>query len=441
MWRFLLVGVCAALLAGCNQSLPHQSAVAVRSEGNPAAATADPVNLPVEGYVVGRPVRFGNLAVFPVSTREPRTTDRFITLDEGRAAKTVKVLEVGAEELTADGEPATEGGEAPSPNPPAAELASGPTPQPDGDPFGDDPFTSQPPGAGANQVNRLVVINTSDKPLYLMPGETIVGGSQDRTIGRELVIQPDGKPFPVDVFCVESGRWGQRGEGQTQEFVGNLSLVIASDSGASEEDLEQAAVAANRGEFIASAGALTKDARLAVVRDQDQSKVWDEVALHNAKANLDVPTGAFTANYASQEVAGRFQPYVEHLLAPVRDTQNVVGVIVAINGKVDSLDVFESTPLFTKLWPKLLRSFALDAATRSEEEGADMLCPRRKAHAFLVEATSAEVEETETQDGIALVRRASDDVVSFTAGEASADFSGSGFGGGFGGVHAAAFAH
>jgi hypothetical protein len=331
-----------------------------------------------------------------------------------------------------------------APNPPEGATAENSRPQQQSwvDPFGEGNISAgQTPGAAGNQVNRLVVINTSEKPLYLMPGETIMGGSQDRTIGRELVIQPDGKPIPIDVFCVESGRWGLRSEDQTQQFVGNLSLVIANTWDVQEDDLEQAAADANRGKFIASAGVLNKDARLAVQAAKDQSKVWDEVARQNAASGVEIETGAFTANYANPQAAERFEPYREALLSPVQETEHVVGVIVAINGKVDSLDVFESTPLFTRLWPKLLGSYSLDAASRSQETVAEQPCSRRQARAFLVEATSAEIAESETKDGVALVRRAGERVTSFQAGEPSTADSLGGFGGGgFGGVHASAFA-
>jgi hypothetical protein len=163
------------------------------------------------------------------------------------------------------------------------------------------------------------------------------------------------------------------------------------------------------------------------------------VAKQNARSGVEIDTSAFTANYADENNAVRLGPYLEELTAPVEKTPNVVGVIVAINGKVDSLDVFESTPLFTKLWPKLLTSYALDAATGADDSSLAR-CSRRKACDFLAEASSAKVEDSQTQDGIALVRRATEDVVSFSAGEASFDSAG-GFGGGFGGVHASAFAH
>ena len=47
-----------------------------------------------------------------------------------------------------------------------------------------------------------------------MPGEVIVGGNQIRTIGNELVIEPNEKPVPIDVYCVEHGRWSHADEEQ-----------------------------------------------------------------------------------------------------------------------------------------------------------------------------------------------------------------------------------
>jgi hypothetical protein len=442
MRRIILVGFLASLCAACNRSSPQQTAVAVRSEGPPGApAVAD--------YLIGQQIRFRNLTVFPVSSGVPRMQDRFITLNEGLAAGTVEVRELGADP-PANLAPANQDGELPAANPAPnpqeaeAESAEAAAQPPPGGQYSIDHFSDGQSAllvSGGNDVNRLVVINRSEKPLYLMPGEIIVGGSQDRTIGRELVIQPDGKPFEVDVFCVESGRWGLRAEEETHQYLANSYAVADLSVAVQGESVEQAAEEANRGKFIASLGNLNKDARLAVQLDQDQSKVWDEVAAQNAKAGVSVQSGAFTANYADPAAVERLDAYIESMLKPVEEMENVVGVIVAIDGEVDSLDIFESTPLFKKLWPKLLKSYALDAATSVDNEGADKLCSRRAAREFLVDAGAAEISDSQTQDGIALVRRASDRLVSFAAGEPAADFNGGLGGGGFGAVHASAFAH
>ncbi len=100
-------------------------------------------------------------------------------------------------------------------------------------------------------------------------------------------------------------------------------------------------------------GALSKKARLAVVASQSQEKVWSEVAQMNESNNVQPHSGAFIANYADAQAVARLEPYVKELHGLAEDAENVVGVnvvgvIVAINGEIQTMDVFESTPLFRR---------------------------------------------------------------------------------------------
>src|SRR5437667_10593501 len=63
-----------------------------------------------------------------------------------------------------------------------------------------------PQTTGAS-VNQLVLINRSKRPLLLLAGELVSGGKQDRIIGKDRVVPVGSKPLPLDVFCVEHGRW------------------------------------------------------------------------------------------------------------------------------------------------------------------------------------------------------------------------------------------
>ena len=217
-------------LAGCHPP----SAKNTNEAGMPVVAV--PAGTAFGDLVVGDPVVHENLTLFPILSKLPKNEDRFITLDEGLGAGTVKILEVGAE--VEDGQP-TEEEVVVADHELAAEeqaLATNVSDDPFGgapsqvetqaandDPFGggatlpreieaveDDPFGGDPTAGsdpfGGGEVNTLMVINTSDKPLYLMPGEVIYGGKQNRTIGEELVIQPSDKPTPIDAYCVEQGR-------------------------------------------------------------------------------------------------------------------------------------------------------------------------------------------------------------------------------------------
>lgn len=467
--------VCVAALTGCRP---------------PVAGGDWPQGETVGELRVGRPVSHANLTIFPVYSRTAKNEDRFITLDEGLKAGTVRIMETGAVgdgvamnsdaavELNDDGAAEARLGN--------SQATDSPTTQAD-DPFGDAPAASSGDddggrivelieqavaGAGVDgDVNRLMVVNNSDKPLYLMPGEVIVGGKQDRTIGQEIVIAPSKKPVPIDAFCVEHGRWNERGaaglamlasggvsaaawdeagegsNGIDLANAGTLAGYAAQETGfraarISSETLGKAAAKADRGEFVAPAGSVNSKVRFAIVGVKDQGDIWDEVAKTNAATGNAITdaTGGFTGNYFDPQVLEKIDPYVAKLNGPIAATGHVVGVVVAIDGKFVTMDVFESTPLFAKLWPKLLRSYALDAAiatadraseTEAEDGNSDVVndadaantagaTPKKPlriadARAFLADALNSTAAETRTDDGVVMTKREGEYCVSFTA--------------------------
>lgn len=368
----------------------------------------------VAGLIIGDPITHGNLTIFPVSSKAPRSDDRFITLDEAVKAGTVEIHERGA-------------------------AAVG--------------------GRGGNSVNQLMVINNSNRPLYLMPGEIIIGGSQDRAIATELVVAPDKKPVPLAVFCVEHGRWGKRDDAEYARIVSETGANSARASSVAIGGGNSAprSAEANQGKFIGSVGSLSRSGRVAVQKGEGQQKVWDEVGKENAKAGVKAQSGTFTGNYSEPEAVKRLDLYMENLLEPVQKTENVVGVIVAVNGKVESMDVFEATPLFRKLWPKLLKSYSLDAANAPKKSGSQ-ICTIRQAKAFLEDVSNASAKKTSNSGNLAVTQGESERVLLFTAHEAKSQrrgaaaapsqglgggmggMGGSFGGGGFGGVHGSAFA-
>lgn len=385
----------------------------------PQSATKAKVADPTADFVIGAPLVYRNLTIFPVSSKTAKNQDRFITLDEALKQGTVQIQEKGA---------ANTGPPAANSQVPVRQSAN------------DDPF-----GSG-NDVNEVIVINNSSKPLYLMPGEIIIGGSQDRTIGQELVIAPDKKPVKIEVFCVEHGRWGARAEADYDAILAEATTG-APQAGAAGGNGRAQARAANRGKFVGSVGSLNGPARVAVQKGEGQGKVWDEVSSANAKSGVKSKSGAFTGNYAESKVVKQLRPYTDKLVQPVLKTENVVGAIVAVNGKVESMDIFEATPLFKKLWPKLLKSYALDALTALDEKVSAKQCSSAEALAFLQETARAGTKKSDTKKGITSTQHESDKVLLFSAHEqrerrsAEASPALGGMGGGFGGaIHSSGFA-
>jgi hypothetical protein len=492
--------------------------------GTPLAEPAD-----VGEWIIGEPIRHANLTVFPVSSRVLKNEDRFITLDAGLKAGTVEVMEIGAaagpagagssdigsSEIGPSGvrpaavtvATATPTGSTVSvvarPTPQATAQAAAPIPTTAGasgpvnpfggpaadvtgnsvgpvvvNPFAGEPdlrnFTVGPQVEVQGIVNQLVVVNRSGKPLYLMPGEIVIGGKQDRAVGGEYVIAPDGKPTNIDAFCVQQGRWGEYP-------VDDLALVVKTANGSAKfggsttvlggdkADLNALAAKTGLGQFVGSVGNVSKQTRLAVQSAKNQGTVWQEVGTANAgngaaRDSVTFSGGTFTGNYILEDATRPLEAYLDALTKPVADRPNVVGVIVAVNGKVETADVFESTPLFKQLWPKLLKSYALDASQARVESpdpapaiaagtaaaGAPPECNREDARAFLVKTVEGKTTKTESTGDVVTTTVTSDDVISFSAHHrgqagpsAAAPSAGSGGGlggGGSGAVHVGGFA-
>jgi hypothetical protein len=369
-----------------------------------------------------------------------RDADRFMTLEEGLRAGSVEIYEVGAQPRGASG--GTRAGD--SSDQVASNRESEVVVPADGTALaeGADELL---PFNGAADVNHLMVLNRGDKPLYLMPGEVIVGGYQDRTIAKETILAAKGNPVPVDVYCVEHGRWGGRDVASSIAMQAVLYPVSATgDDGVGYSRIEQDAAAARKGKFVATAGTLDKESRLAAQSGKGQTEVWGKVALANAASRVRPDSGAFTANFVDEDVLKQIQPYRDALADLIAEHERIVGVAVAINGHVEAVDVFESTPLFQKVWPRLLKGYALDALHAADSPDADKSCRVADAREFLEKVRQSQVDDTErSENGLVLTRRNSKEVTGFSARTPQpydVDNNYDGAAGAFGGVvHAAGF--
>ena len=178
-------------------------------------------------------------------------------------------------------------------------------------------------------VNNLTLNNNADKPLFLLAGEVILGGHQDRIIGSNTII-PAKTTQSVPVFCVEHGRWS----GPSTEF--------------------------------ATANALAHGRLRGKASFDSQQDVWDEVATKNTERKTTSSTGTYR-KVAQQEadgtLGGEWKKQVDAALAklPDEDRKNLIGFAVAVDGKVATIDRFGSPALFGKLKDKLVRSYITEA--------------------------------------------------------------------------------
>ncbi|HWX93762.1 MAG TPA: DUF6569 family protein [Terriglobales bacterium] len=288
-------------------------------------------------YKVLAPIRHGNLTVFPVVGSASHETGGFLTLDEGLKSGEVEVTESGSVRGMIRRRPHDGGVVQPT----------------------------YPVHDGA-QVNKLVLVNNSNRPLLLLAGEIVTGGKQDRVIGKDRIVPADSDPIDLDVFCVEPGRW----VGSSSKFeFGSVNGAMAAPS-----------------------------VRGSAMADKDQAKVWSQVGKATQTVTVEVQAEAPTAttelssttSYAKvmrnnqvkskvDAVARPIEQEYESTIQRLRD-RKAVGVVVAVSGEIVWADIFASTNLLEKYWPKLVRSYATEAVV-TRAKGAQV--SEKAAQAFL----------------------------------------------------------
>jgi len=306
----------------------------------------------ITDFKVLAPISHGSLTIFPVVATKVHDTSGFITLDEGVRSGDVTVTEVGKVHSMLRHRPQA--------------------------------FV---PSGGA-EVNRLVLINNSKRPLILLAGEVVTGGKQDRLVGKDRIVPAESDPVDLSVFCVEHGRWVEN----SAKFDTHASVMV-------QPSVRKQAMAA-----------------------KDQAKVWDEV--HNSQQNLaevvaaapGVAGGASadtavrelneTSSYAKIRENKAVQKEVENITEPMQKSfesvikqlrdQNAVGVVVAVKGRIIWADIFASSNLLSKYWPKLLQSYAAEALTVSGDHGEVGV----KAAQMFVNDWQARHEVVESEPGL-----------------------------------------
>jgi hypothetical protein len=304
------------------------------------------------GWRLLEPVTYENIAIFPVVASTAPDTGAFLTLDEGLATGDVVVSEQGAAGLarTRDGRPI-------------------PAPQ----------------TAGSASVNQLVLINRSKRPLLLLAGELVSGGKQDRIIGKDRIVPVGAPPLPLDVFCVEHGRW----TGSSSQFIASKTIVHPSVREKAAVDQEQTKV------WSALAGGTTAAAPPTGAAESRAVLSMNELS---SVMRTEAPTQSYDKIYKSQRIGGSIDSFVEEIQRRfARATsslkgERVVGVVVAYGGEVAWSDIFASGELFEHYWSKLLRSYAVEALARPTLRE---VASRDDAHDFLRRLNGREVQESE----------------------------------------------
>ena len=261
-----------------------------------------------------------------------------------------------------------------------------------------------------SNVNELSIENKSDDEVFVQSGDIVKGGKQDRVLALDMIVPARSGRIPIDSFCVEHGRWQQRGGEAAAAF------------GSSDQMLNH------------------KDLKIAAKSAKSQTEVWDKVAESQAKLSKNVAVAASpaagagggfgsgsaggvaeTVNVTSsvsrsslqltlenKQVKDTSGEYIKALAAIVAGKNDVIGYAFAINGQINSADVYSSHALFAKLWSKMLKASAIEAIAEFDKSDKVETVTADAIKGFLAEAETGKAEAKQLTPRMTMVKSESE---------------------------------
>ena len=245
-------------------------------------------------------------------------------------------------------------------------------------------------------VSELAIENRSAEDVYVQAGDIVKGGQQDRVLTTDLILPAHSGKMPIQSFCVEEGRWTKRGVEPDRQFS------------------------------TSTQGVPSKDLKLALRKPGAQAEVWLGVAravmtLASLPAAVaPPPASAKSASSTSMQLAMEANPvvqatgpYLNALSKIVSSQPDATGYVYAINGEINSAEVYASPDLFQRMWPKLLQTSATEAATEKSKTKSTVPPALTAVKAVLADVDRANPASTQPAGRSTVLRKESAKVVMF----------------------------
>jgi hypothetical protein len=173
------------------------------------------------------------------------------------------------------------------------------------------------------RVAEVVVRNESRYPVFMMGGEILGGGHQDRIIRNDVLIGRGRAAVTVPVYCVEQDRW----KGTRESF--------------------------DRAPYLAG-----QSMRGLAARAASQEAIWTEVDQRLKQSGTPAPTRSYQALYNDRDMGRRIDQAANRFHS-IR-TRRTVGLVITDRGRVVSGDLFADPEICERLWDKIIRSHVAD---------------------------------------------------------------------------------
>lgn len=260
-------------------------------------------------------------------------------------------------------------------------------------------------------VQELKIENKGREAVFVQFGDIVKGGQQDRVLTVSMMLGPNSGQVPIGSYCVEQGRWAARGVEDVKRFASSDALMPSREAKiAMAKPREVAPPSVSLGLREIARRELQRDGQprqRTVDRPQaldGQGEVWRnvEVMQQQLTAALAAPVASETSRTSLQlaleakALKTAQEGYLAAIEAKGSEGDDIVGVVVAVYGRISSADIYPSNGLFRKMWPKLARAATTEAlaAKRKVEAAARPIAPPvSDVEAFLKAAQDSEASQ------------------------------------------------
>lgn len=243
-----------------------------------------------------------------------------------------------------------------------------------------------------SDVNELEVENISKfYDVFIQSGDIVKGGKQDRVLAVSIMIPARSGRITISAFCVESGRWEKRGGEESGQFSSSNDRLV------------------------------TRDLKLAANKSASQQEVWAKVdeAQKRLSRNLGGSVAApksetsLQLSLENRKVAAASAEYMRNLQNIVAGKNDVIGFAFAVNGKLNSADIYSSNALFKKLWSKMLKATTIEAVAEANDRTVTAPAKSADVDDFLADADRAKLREKQASSGARVITREDNENVMF----------------------------
>lgn len=191
--------------------------------------------------------------------------------------------------------------------------------------------------SGNGSVPELAFENSSAERILLVDGDQLIGAKQNRVVNLSILVGA-GKRIVIPVSCVERGRW--RYKSDTFSSSNSPLFFRARASKMSQVSASMRTTGAHR---------------------SNQGAIWDAVA--EKAAALGHASETMSMDDLFEARTRDLGEYVRALRTEPRQR----GAVVAIDGKVVGMEIFDSAAAFARYFEKFVRSYAMDAIETKKE--------------------------------------------------------------------------